>query len=120
MPCNLAQSLPRNLLAWCCYIALSIVWAHPALPGSPEGHDLAPAIHSSHTDFLAQSTNHHGFNHGEFVNHKRPRESQQVPHQYEFYNIDTQLADLDGDRGYLGKRNNLSDLINPHSPIFIN
>ncbi|KNZ54680.1 hypothetical protein VP01_2886g3 [Puccinia sorghi] len=94
MPWNLARPLPLNLMPWCCFIALRIVCAHPALQGSFEGHDLAPAIHSSHEHFLAPYNDHHGFKHGEFVNHKRLRENQQVPHQSEFLNADTQSPDL--------------------------
>ena len=119
MPCNVARSLPRNLLAWCCYIALRFVRVHPALQGSPEGHDLAPAIHSSHENLLAPHNDHHRFNHGEFGNHKRLRESQQVPHQSEFSNIDPQSPDLDVDRDYLGKRKSLANLISPHSLCFL-
>ena len=121
MPCNLAGSLPINLLAWCCYIALRIVRAHPALQGSLKGHDLAPAIDSSHENFLAPHNDHHGFNHGEFVNHKRRLwESQQVAPQTEFSTIGPQLLDLDVDRDFLGKRTSLTDLINPHSMLLIN
>lgn len=115
MPWNLARPLPLNLMPWCCFIALRIVCAHPALQGSFEGHDLAPAIHSSHEHFLAPYNDHHGFKHGEFVNHKRLRENQQVPHQSEFLNADTQSPDL---RDNLGTRNSLAHLINPHSTFY--
>ena len=80
------------------------VQAHPALQGSPEGHDLAPAILSRREDLVAP------YNDGEFVNHKRRRESQQAP---------PQLLDLDLNLPPLGKRNS-SDFINHHSTLFIN
>ena len=86
------------------------VQAHPALQGSPKGNDLAPAIHSSHEDLVAPYNDHDRFNHGEFVNHKRRRESQQAP---------PQLLDLDLNLPPLGKRNS-SDFINHHSTLFIN
>ena len=77
---------------------------HPALQGSPEGHDLAPAILSRREDLVAP------YNDGEFVNHKRRLcESQQVGHQTEFTTIDPQSPDLDVDRDYLRKRTTLAD-----------